>query len=77
MEPESFSFSQKRALCYTSTQEEMRYEGSQVKAPPITRRRMTPPTPLQYSYTLFEREQEVTQRKAEEGTQEKEQLSQE
>ena len=35
----------------------MRYEGSQVKAPPTTRRRMTPPTPMQNSYTSFEREQ--------------------
>ena len=58
MEPHSFSFSKKRALCHTSTQEEMRYEGSQVKAPPITRRRKTPPAPLQNSYTSFEREQE-------------------
>ena len=29
----------------TSTQEEMRYEGSKGKALPITRRRMTPHTP--------------------------------
>ena len=35
----------------------MRYEGSQGKAPPITRRRMTPPTPMQNSYTSFEWEQ--------------------
>ena len=34
----------------------MRHEGSQVNAPPITRRRMTPPTPMQNSYTSFERE---------------------
>ena len=26
VEPQSFSFSRKRALCFTSTQEEMRYE---------------------------------------------------
>ena len=57
VEPQSFSFSKKRALCYTSTQEEMRYEGSQVKAPSITRGRMTPPAPMQNSYTSFEREQ--------------------
>ena len=42
---------------FTSTQEEMRYEGSQVKEPPITRRRMTPLTPMQNSYTSFESEQ--------------------
>ena len=35
VEPQSFSFSRKRALCCASTQEEMRYEGSQGKAPPI------------------------------------------
>ena len=34
VEPQSFSFSKMRAHCCTSTQEEMRYEGSQVKAPP-------------------------------------------
>ena len=52
---QSSSFSKKRALCNISTQEEMRYEGSQVKALPITRRRITPPTPVQNSYTSFER----------------------
>ena len=46
-------FLQKRALCYTSTQEEMRYEGSQIKVPPITRKRMTPAF-VQDSYTSFE-----------------------
>ena len=51
------TFSKKRALCCTSTQEEMMYEGSQGKAAPITRRRMTPPTPMQNSYTSFERKQ--------------------
>ena len=49
--------SKKRALCCTITQEEMMYEGSQGKAAPITRRRMTPPTPMQNSYTSFERKQ--------------------
>ena len=33
VEPQSFSFSQKRAHFCTDTQEEMRYEGSPVKAP--------------------------------------------
>ena len=28
-----------------------------MKAPPMTRRRMTPPTPMQNSYTSFERDQ--------------------
>ena len=45
--PQSFSFSKKRALCCTSTQEEMRFEVSQGKTPPLSRRRMMPPTPLQ------------------------------
>ena len=34
VEPQSFSFSKKRAHCCTATQEEMRYESTQVKAPP-------------------------------------------
>ena len=42
----------------TVTQEEVRYESSQVKAPPLSRRRMMPPTPLQSSYSSFEEEQE-------------------
>ena len=44
VEPQSFSFSTKSAHCGTDTQEEMRYEGSPVIAPPLSRRRMTPPT---------------------------------
>ena len=36
---------------------EMRYESSQVIALPMTRRRMTPPAPVQNSYTFCEREQ--------------------
>ena len=55
--PQSFSFTKKRAHCCTSTQEEMRYESSQVKAPPLSRRRMVPPTPLQNSNDTFEEEQ--------------------
>ena len=43
---------------WTVTQEEMRYEDSPVKAPPPSRRRVTPPTPLQNSYSSFEWEQE-------------------
>ena len=55
--PQSFSFSKKRALCYTTTKEGMRHEDSPVKAPPPSRRRMTPPTPLQNSYPSFDGEQ--------------------
>ena len=40
----------------TDTQEEMRYEGSPVKAPTLSRRRMTPPTPKQNSYPSFVRD---------------------
>ena len=57
VERQSFSFSKKRAHCCTDKQEEMRYEGSSVTAPPLSRRRMTPPTPLQNSYASFEGEQ--------------------
>ena len=35
VETQSFSFSQKRAHCCTDTLEEMRCEGSPVKAPPL------------------------------------------
>ena len=56
--PQSFSFSKKRARSWTVTQEEMRFESAQVKAPPLSRRRTMPPTPLQISYLLFEEEQE-------------------
>ena len=34
----------------------MRYEGSPVKAPPLSRRIMTPPAPMQNSYTSFVRD---------------------
>ena len=57
MEPQSLPFSKKRAHSCTVTQEEMRFEGQQVKAPPLSRRRMMPPTPLQNSYSSFEEEQ--------------------
>ena len=49
VEPQSFSFSKKCAHSATDTQEEMRYEGSTV----LSRRRMTPPTPVPNSYTSF------------------------
>ena len=50
-EPQSFSF------CCTDKQEEMRYEGSPVKALPFSRRRMTPLTPMQNSCASFEEKQ--------------------
>ena len=49
VEPQSFSFSKKRAHSWTVKQEEMRFEGSQAKAPPLSRRSMMPSTPLQNS----------------------------
>ena len=55
--PQSFSFSKKRAQCCTITQEEMRFESPQVKAPPLSRRKLMPPTPLQNSYSSIEEEQ--------------------
>ena len=55
--PQSLSFSEKRTHCCTSTQEEMRYESPQVKALPLSIRRMMPPTPLQDSNDTFEEEQ--------------------
>ena len=43
VEPHSFSFSKKRAHSWTVTQEEMRCEVSQVKAPPLSGKRMMLP----------------------------------
>ena len=56
MEPQSFSFSKKRAHSWTVTQEEMRY-GSSAKAFPPSRRRMMPLTPFQRSHSLYEERQ--------------------
>ena len=53
VEPQFFSFSKKRAHWCSDTQVEMRYEGSPVITPPLSRRRVTPPTPVQNSYTSF------------------------
>ena len=44
VEPQSFSFSKERSFVCAENQRETSYEGSPVKAPPSTRRRMTPPT---------------------------------
>ena len=51
VEPQSFSFSKNRAHCSTDKQEEMRYEGSPVRALPLSGRMMTPPAPMQNSKT--------------------------
>ena len=55
VEPHSSSFSKKRAHCCTDTREEMRYEGSTITTPPLSRR-MTPPTLVQNSCTSFVRD---------------------
>ena len=47
VEPQSSSFSKKRSLDCAVSQEEMRYEGSPVKALALSRRKMMPPTPQQ------------------------------
>ena len=51
VEPRPFSFSKKRSSACAENQGEMSYEGSPVKAPPNTRRRMKPPTPQQFSHS--------------------------
>ena len=58
VEPQSFSFSQKRAHSCTVAQKEMWSEEPQVKSPPISRRRMMPPTPLQNSCASLAEAQE-------------------
>ena len=51
VEPQSFSFSKKRSFYCTVTQEEMRCGSPHVKSPPLSRRRVVPPTPLENSYS--------------------------
>ena len=52
VEAPSIYFSKKRAHCGTDTQEEMKYEGSPVKAPPLSRK-MTPPAPMQAKFVCL------------------------
>ena len=49
--------SEKRAHYWTFTQEEMVYESSPAKAPPLSGRRMMPPTPMQSSHSSYEERQ--------------------
>ena len=56
VEPQSFSFSRRRAHCCTDNGEEMRYEGSTVITPPLSRRRMTPHTLVQRDQGRYEEE---------------------
>ena len=57
VEPQHCSFSKKRVHSCTDAQKEMWSEEPQVKAPPISRRRMMPLTPLQNSHASLEEEQ--------------------
>ena len=47
--PQSFPFSNTCSIVCVENKENMSYEGTPVKAPPNTRRRMMPPTPQQSS----------------------------
>ena len=57
VELQSFSFFKKRVHSCTATQKEMWSEEQQVRAPPMSRSRMMPPTPMENSYASFEEEQ--------------------
>ena len=54
VEPQSFSFSKKRYFACVEEQEDMNYEGTLVKAPPCTERRMRTPLPEQSSFSSME-----------------------
>ena len=47
LEPQSSSFSRKRQALCVEKQEDMNYDGTPVKAPPASRRKIMPPTPRQ------------------------------
>ena len=64
-EPQSFPFSKKRPFSEKVSQETMRYEGSSVKAPPLTRRRMMPSTPQQNSNSSYDKLQWQTEMEVE------------
>ena len=53
----------------------MRYEGSPVITPPLSRRRMTPPTAVQNSYTSIVRDHGRYEEEEENGMRENEQSS--
>ena len=52
--PQSFSFSRKRRAVCGKNQENMSDEGTPVKAPPASRRKIMPPTPQQCSPSSIE-----------------------
>ena len=64
VEPQPSSFSKEGSLDWAISQEEMKYEGSPVKAPPPSRRRMMPPTPRQSSSMPIEEMQWQTEMEA-------------
>ena len=47
VEPQPFSFSRKRHVFCVESQEDTNYDGTPVKAPPTSRRKIMPPTPQQ------------------------------
>ena len=51
VEPQSSSLPKKRAYVWTVSQGGLRYESSLVIEPPLSRRRMVPPTPQQSSHS--------------------------
>ena len=53
VEPQTFSFFRKRQAVCAEDQEGMNYEGTPVKAPPASRRKIMP-TPQQSSYSSIE-----------------------
>ena len=54
VEPQSFSFSKKRNFACVEGQEDMNYEGTPVKAPLCSKRRMMTPLPQQSSFSSTE-----------------------
>ena len=47
VEPQSFSLSRRRQAVCVENQEDMNYDGTPMKAPPASRRKIMPPTPHQ------------------------------
>ena len=54
VESQSFSFSKKRSFVCVENQEDMSYEGTPLRVPPTSRRRMMSPTPQQISHSSIE-----------------------
>ena len=54
VKPQSFSFSRNRQAVSAEIQEDMNYDGTAVKAPPASSRKIKPPTPQQSSQSSIE-----------------------